>query len=658
MTNKHQENKQEQQSFLFAEEAPVENWQSFVDKLPSVLKLKKQLTDIEAIDYFLAKEILSTSSESGFDYQEFSTLFHLFLALSQFQRQGHTCLPLETIAGQHWFESSDGSDEDYLGYVFPDIILLEDILARFIGANVEQGLVVVDNQQVYLRRYWRFETELADLINHRLQIEAISSQQADADIKAGNGNKAAADIVQQLFPRLGENETDWQKVAVANALNKSFSIIAGGPGTGKTYTVTKLIAALIMQSKVNPDIKLVAPTGKAAQRLSESIAAAIEGFRKDNSIPGSVLDTIPVTGLTLHRLLGVIPNSPNFRHHQDSPLSCDVVIVDEVSMVDLPLMTRLFRALPEKCKVVLLGDCQQLPSVETGSVLADLAISPVTRYSQKNANYIRQLTSQNIESVENLSCDYLTYLTKSRRFQGSGGIGLLAKAIIDGDSNQCWQLLSKDTEQLQLASEKSLSKYIQSLTQDYYREIFLQTDLSAAYSKFQRFRILTPSRLGEAGIESINEMIEQELQSQGFKAYGQKLYRGRPIMITQNHYKLQLFNGDIGMIWPDADGNLKAHFPDGDQFRSVSIPRLPPFETVFAMTIHKTQGSEFESVAMVIPEKGSTRLLSRELIYTGLTRAKSHFQLFSRKTEFCEGVSKCVTRCSGLGSRIDQGRQG
>ncbi|QDP01395.1 exodeoxyribonuclease V subunit alpha [Thalassotalea sp. PS06] len=653
MTNKYQENQQAQQSFLFADEAPVETWQHYLDKLPNVLKLKKQLADIEAIDYFLAKEILATSSESRFDDQEFSALFHLFVALSQFQRQGHTCLPLATVAGQLWFESSEGSDEAYPGYVFAELAFLDDILARFIGACTEQGLVVVDNQQLYLRRYWRFETELADVINHRLRAEAISSQQSDTDSNA-DSNKAAADIVQQLFPHSEENETDWQKVAVANALNKSFSIIAGGPGTGKTYTVTKLIAAIIMQSKVNPDIKLVAPTGKAAQRLSESIAAAVEGFRKDGSIPDSVLDAIPLTGLTLHRLLGVIPNSPNFRHHQDNPLSCDVVIVDEVSMVDLPLMTRLFRALPEKCKVVLLGDCQQLPSVETGSVLADLATSSVTRYSVENANYIRQLTSQNIAASESFNCDYLTYLTKSRRFQGSGGIGLLAKAIIDGDSKQSWQLLTKDTKQLQLASEKFLSKYVQNLTQDYYREIFLQTDLSAAYAKFQGFRILTPSRSGEGGIESLNEMIEQELQSQGFKAYGQTLYRGRPIMITQNHYKLQLFNGDIGMIWPDADGNLKAHFPDGDQFRSVSIPRLPPFETVFAMTIHKTQGSEFASVAMVIPEKGSTRLLSRELIYTGLTRAKSHFQLFSRKKEFIEGIEKRVSRCSGLGSRIQR----
>ncbi|TLU66241.1 exodeoxyribonuclease V subunit alpha [Thalassotalea litorea] len=626
-----------------------------LNQLPELQSVQNQLAEIEAIDYFIAREMVCAlvnvpdAKILAFSEIQIATLFHLFMALSQAQRHGHTCLQLSLLSAQHWFVSStDGEQEQqYDGYVFPDFnTLLRLVNVLPISAD-NDAMVVFDNDSLYLRRYWLFERELADAITQRVANanEIIESQINDQKQR-----------LTQLFPESLQNDIDWQKVAVANALNKSFSIIAGGPGTGKTYTVTKLIAALLMQADKTLDIQLVAPTGKAAQRLSESISAAVESFRKSQLIEEQILNQIPTIGLTLHRLLGVIPNSPNFRHDKQNLLHCDVVIVDEVSMVDLPLMTRLFRALPTTCKVVLLGDCQQLPSVETGSVLADLAPHKTTRFSTGNGQYLAQVCAESfgseVISLNESACDYLTYLTQSRRFTGSGGIGLLAKAIIAGDSLQAWQLLANNTEQLRLSKESSLASYLVQLTNQHYLPVFQSDNLQQAYQAFQQFRILSPCKSGEGGVESINEQVEKELQSKGFIHFSQALYRGRPIMITQNHYKLQLFNGDIGMLWPDQDGNLKAYFPSGDGFRQVSIPRLPPFETVYAMTIHKTQGSEFDQVAMVIPQQGSAKLLTRELLYTGLTRAKSHFQLFSRKKEFTEGVNKQVRRCSGLEQRM------
>ncbi|WP_394176074.1 exodeoxyribonuclease V subunit alpha [Thalassotalea litorea] len=625
-----------------------------LDCLPELQHLQNLLADIEAIDYFIAREIVSAVfSDCDVQFHQgkanvVDTLFYLIIALSQAQRQGHTCLQLTEIAANTWFASTieDNEGKEYPGYVFADLATLKQGLEALAISPDDSSLIVFEHEKLYLRRYWQFERDLAIAIRER--VATVADQTIDNPAEQLALQKQ---VLRRLFPDVAASETDWQKVAVANALNKSFSIIAGGPGTGKTYTVTKLIAALIMQAETTLDIQLVAPTGKAAQRLSESIGAAVESFRKIDLVDDTILDAIPVTGLTLHRLLGVKVNSPNFRHDEHNPLRCDVVIVDEVSMVDLPLMTRLFRALPKDCKVILLGDCQQLPSVETGSVLADLALYENTRYSKNNVDYLQQISGEPLIS-DAQACDYLTYLTKSRRFQGAGGIGRLASAIIQGDSINAWQLLSQSAEQLLLSKESSLAKYILQLTQQYYLPIFSSKNLQEAYQTFQRFRILSPCKSSEGGVEYINEHVEKALQNQGCIPYSQSLYRGRPIMITQNHYKLQLFNGDIGMLWPDPDGNLKAYFPDNDGFRSVSIPRLPPFETVYAMTIHKTQGSEFDHVAMVLPQKGGARLLTRELLYTGLTRAKSHFQLFSRKREFVEGIEKQVSRCSGLGQRI------
>ncbi|WNC70208.1 exodeoxyribonuclease V subunit alpha [Thalassotalea nanhaiensis] len=604
------------------------------------------LEGIQAIDYYLACNLYENSQNKS------SLLFHLYLALSASQRDGHSCLDVSALNEQTlWQTKTEGTEnnryyqepvEEKPGYSFPVFDTLLSSLSEFEVASKDckEQLIVLEHQNLYLRRYWQFEVELANYIEQRLlQTEAVDVSQT-------------ASIIQSLFSEANE-DVDWQLTGVANALNKTFSIIAGGPGTGKTYTVTKLLAGLLMQN-ANIRIDMVAPTGKAAQRLSESIVSAVNSFKQQQVIDDSILEKIPTTASTIHRLLGVIKNSPNFRHHQQNKLNTDVVLIDEVSMVDLPMMTRIFRALPKDCKIILLGDGDQLPSVATGSVLADLTPWPDTQYSATNKDFVEKTTNQTLPDFDSSpSVDYLTYLTLSRRFSGDGGIGRIAKLVIASETEPSWSLLTeKSNQELDFIGDKPLTETIKRLTEQFYAPIFSASTIEQAFSLLVKFRILVPTRIGESGLENINELVENYLTKQHCITNKQENYHGRPIMISQNHYGVNLFNGDIGLLFKDNSGRLMAYFPEGDGYRAISIARLPSFETVYAMTIHKTQGSEFENVALILPESGANRLLSRELIYTGITRAKKHLQIFCSKSVWQTAVSQKVSRASGLTTRL------
>ncbi len=660
---------------------------------------QQQLAGIEAIDYFFAKEMCQVIVIND-DVSEI--LAHVFIALSVNHRAGHTCLALNDIAGKCWGNAYDEQGQcTHQGFTFPDETKLTALLDELELTHNANDLLVFHHQNLYMRRYYHFETELEGFIQQRL------AQQNTLDI-----NEVSA-CIQSLFPpslaselkssELEAEEIDWQKLAVANAINKNFSIIAGGPGTGKTYTVTKLLAALIMlahstnlankaTSDNNPvlNIALVAPTGKAAQRLTESIVSAIAGFK--SLIAPQILSAIPCHAQTIHRLLGVIPNSPNFRHHQDNLLSCDVLLIDEVSMVDLPMMTRIFRALKADTKVILLGDADQLPSVAVGSVLADIAPRPHHGFSQANYHYLAQVCK--IDELQLKSAftyqtetpaDHLSLLMKSRRFDGEGGIGKLANSVIKGDAAQSWQLLcankgaaAQQGSQLSLV-DGELSTWLLPLVKQYYQQISQCANIEQAFALLAKFRVLCVTRQGEYGVDAINHWIAERLSTQGNFAQSQQYYHGMPIMISENDYQLGLFNGDIGLLWRgdstngvnSSDGSdnqpeqLMALFEkrleitdeenviqqdenQSKRYKSLLPSRLPKFEPVYAMTIHKTQGSEFEHVAMVLPKNSNNQLLSRELLYTGITRAKKLLTIASSQQPWQQGVTQAVRRNSGL----------
>ena len=676
-----------------------------IDIYNSFNQAASQLAGLVAVDYFFAKEISQSivfsntsaatsdflTSEAQLNQQQW---FHLLIALSASLREGHSCLPLVEVAGKRLF--SDGTNLDHsgsvnthisqatkehvTGFLFSDIQSLRALLAQLPLTESEQQPIVLSHGRLYLRRYYQFEQELKQVVATRRMI----SSQVTAD-NAHNGPidvEQVKNIIAALFPELatqqeaGNSEIDWQAVAVANAMNKDFAIIAGGPGTGKTYTVTKLLAALVMLAGVHvnrevseentlPRIALVAPTGKAAQRLSESITDAVKGFR--GKIDDKVLDLIPEQAQTLHRLLGVIPEQVNFRHHQENLLAIDILLIDEVSMVDLPMMTRIFRALPVSTKVILLGDADQLPSVAVGSVLADFAPRPHPGYSPDNYHYLAQVTGYQTLTQDNKSindngqysnADCVTFLMKSRRFDGEGAIGRMANYVIKGQHQASWQLLQQsetagNEKQLSLLSG-DIDTWLTPLVEQYYLPLSQCDNIEEAFALLAKFRILSSTRKGPQGVEYLNTRVIDILRDKGAIATNRfdsnyVLYPSQPIMISENDYRLGVFNGDIGLLWRNSQGHLMAVFENANGDYDWILPsRLPKFDTVYAMTIHKTQGSEFNHVAMVLPEQKDNKLLSRELLYTGITRAKQQLSIASNQQVWQTGVSQQVKRHSGL----------
>ena len=679
----------------------------------------KNLAGLVAVDYFFAKEIIqcfpltALSSTSSSQQQ----CFHLLVALSASLRDGHSCLPLDAVASKRLFVDLVRQQISQVplglaeqeqpainnGFLFESTTVLTALLEQLpLGEDAQQP-IVFNNGRLYLRRYYQFEQELKQAVAARRTIKPMSEPQAQEQVEL------IKNIIAKLFPDSVNSDSDasitedidWQALAVANAINKDFAIIAGGPGTGKTYTVTKLLAALIMLALADakgsvknsaksagdtpstPRISLVAPTGKAAQRLSESIINAVQGFRGD--IDDDVLDLIPESAQTLHRLLGVIPEQVNFRHNQDNLLAVDILLIDEVSMVDLPMMTRIFRALPAHTKVILLGDADQLPSVAVGSVLADFAPRPHHGFSDINHQYLTLVTgfesltkqTDNAELAEQSAeknseqclkhysvADCVTFLMKSRRFDGKGGIGRIANYVISGQYQESWQLLKEssevtsnaiDSEQKQLTLlNGSVETWLAPLVSQYYQPLSECKNIADAFALLAKFRILSSTRKGPQGVESLNTLVIEILRNKKVIPYknfaaSSDLYPTQPIMISENDYRLGVYNGDIGLLWRNSQGHLMAVFENASgEYDWIMPSRLPKFETVYAMTIHKTQGSEFDHVAMVLPEQKDNKLLSCELLYTGITRAKSKLSIASAEGIWQSGVSQQVIRYSGL----------
>ncbi|OIQ25737.1 exodeoxyribonuclease V subunit alpha [uncultured Vibrio sp.] len=487
---------------------------------------------------------------------------------------------------------------------------------------------------------------------------------------------------------------NWQKVAAAVALTRRFAVISGGPGTGKTTTVTKLLAALITQAEqveIVPTIRLVAPTGKAAARLTESIGKAISEL----SVSPDLKAKIPTQASTIHRLLGAIPNSAEFRHNRSNPLHLDILVIDEASMVDLPMMYKVVDALPDNARLLLLGDKDQLASVEAGSVLGDICSFQQFGYSSEQTQLLQSLTSFDALGAENQATntsqqrvainretytgqglgDSLCMLQKSFRFDARSGIGQLAKAINSGQASRVDKVLALEFDDIEMRTLNSehYNHMLITLVEEYgkyLQQIHVsrsdvtqsqQEQMSRAQVALQQFslcRLLCAVREGDFGVSGLNYRIERALTTKRLIRPNDELwYPGRPVMVTQNDHGLELYNGDIGICMIDyADENrrLKVFFelPDGS-VKSVLPSRVPSHETAYAMTIHKSQGSEFSLTMMILPPDYSP-VLTRELIYTGITRAKNRLALYSNLNVLKRGIRVKTERASGLVERLQQ----
>ncbi len=526
-------------------------------------------------DFFTARTVLRG--------EERAELRALLLTLAAHQSAGHSCLPL---SGR------------------------QRALAEASGlAASDSGPLVLDAGGLYLRRYWLYETRLAR------QLAALA-------LKEHSPPAGMQDLLTRYFP--DAEPDDRQRLAAERALVQGVSLICGGPGTGKTSTVVRILA-LLQECAAEPlAIALAAPTGKAAARLAESIA------RGKRSLPcgAALLERIPERATTLHRLLGPLPPGPYFRHRAENPLPCDVVVADECSMVDLALMSKLVDAMPPHARLILLGDRDQLASVEAGSVLADLCAGLPER---------------------------TLILRKTYRFPGP--IKALAEAVNQGDGLAAWDLLQAGADgAVGLLAEQAVdavAEYAANRYRPYYELLLRHAPLAEIFEAFNAFRILCANQRGPFSVADINVRLENRLL-RSFAAAGGAWYAGRPVMITANNPSLGLFNGDIGLCLPDGqDGAGLAVFfeAEGGAYRKISPARLAESVSAYALTIHKSQGSEFAEVLICLPERVNP-VLSRELLYTAMTRAKQTLRIAARKDVFLACAQRRVERFSGLTERI------
>ncbi|MCM0083532.1 exodeoxyribonuclease V subunit alpha [Geomonas sp. Red32] len=563
---------------------------------------------------------------------------------------GNVCLDLADIAGTT-------IEVDAAHVSLPPLEEIKAALLKSpcVTAAGEFRPLVLDGDRLYLYRYWRYERDLVRVLLHR-----SAPAPGDLDLpllRAG---------VERLFGSARAGETDWQKVAALAALWKPLTVVSGGPGTGKTSTVIKILALLLEQAKGGHlRIALTAPTGKAAARLKDSI----RGMKERLDCSSEIRNLIPEEVTTIHRLLGVRGGSLRFRHDADNPLPHDVVIVDEASMVAMPLMARLAIALRPATRLILLGDRDQLASVEAGAVLGDICGGGRSEpFSAAFSAFVREVGGEelpvpvaqgedvtaSVTGTEIPLADSLVVLKRNYRFGADSGIGAAARAVNGGEGIRALEILTGDefgeVEWQDMPAPERLKKALAAKVEEGYAPYLAAPAPGDALRLFDRFRLLCALRNGPAGVAGVNEIVEEILAEKGLIDRSSRWYRGRPVMITVNDYNLKLFNGDIGIVLPDpdSDGMPRVWFPAPDGgVRKVSPARLPEHETVFAMTVHKSQGSEFESVLMLLPGHES-ETLTRELIYTGITRARSRAAIWGEKPVFLEGVSRRVERTSGL----------
>ena len=520
-------------------------------------------------------------------------------------RSHHTCLPLERY----------GADERRALQALP-----------ICGAPGDDAPLILSGDRLFLHSHYLMEKEVAAMITRRNQPQLSQREGVIRDFL----NQSFGD----LPPSSGEAPVDFQRLAVFQAATRNLAIITGGPGTGKTFVVAKIMA-LLRALAPGIDIRLAAPTGKAAMRLMESLSPG-----------GDELEAV-----TLHRLLGMRRDGRTFRYGEDNPVPVDALIIDEASMVDLAMMHRVLSALPEHARLILLGDPHQLPSVETGNVLGDLcagepSFSPAFRKAA--AACVGPLQPG---GKPGRLTDAITRLEKNYRFAADSAIGKLAAAIKSGVANLREAAVDDAIEVRDVAALSPEHCAAQLLPNwgDYLRLLGEPGAGAAELLKaFEQCRILCSHRRGFPGVEAINRAIELRLEQQGRKSPGARYFHGQPILITRNDYNLRLFNGDLGICVRQGDAwQVAFPFPGGLQY--FPTPRLPAHETCYAMTVHKAQGSEFDHALLILPAMSAHQeLLTRELAYTAVTRCKERVTIYCKESDWQTIMRETAQRVSGM----------
>ena len=539
--------------------------------------------------------------------------------------KGHVCLDLDT-AGEPLRANGITPPKDWAK------TLAE---SKTVTAPGERAPLVLDSGRLYLHRYWHYETRLANAL--RRMARAVPDID-DAEL---------AKHVRELFPELGNGEElDRQALAAVLGVTRRLAIISGGPGTGKTTTVLKLIA---LAQQLDPDltVALAAPTGKAAGRLAEVIASS--------NVSDRVHKRLPDEPQTLHRLLGYNPARQTVRHDATKPLPYGLVVVDEASMVDLGLMARLVDALAPDARLVLVGDRDQLASVEAGAVLGDIC-GVANGFAGDDAKHLETLLGMLVPKVDGPASPIsssIALLKHNYRF-GEGAIGRFADAVIHGDKDDALAAAAEGgLDWRPLTGERMLAEILARVAGECFRPVLDAGSPEEALERFNRFRLLAAERRGVFGVEGLNARVESLLDVHAVDAW----YKGRPVLITENDYELGLYNGDFGLAWPNENERLMVWVAATDgTHRAISPARLPVHETCYAMTVHKAQGSEFDRIALVLPPRESA-VVTRELLYTAVTRARKNVEIWATETALFSAIERRIRRASGLAERLLAGRK-
>ena len=635
------------------------------------IKTLHEQGSLRDLDYFLA-EMLSRR------YNNATPEILLTAAITSHNMiDSHICLDLNEMAGKEWPKQSA---DDYEASPFKIKLPSKDKWIELLNsselccaensdsAEISPTPLVLVDSRVYLHRYFSYEKLVAEKL---LELATPKDNKGQPTVSSDDNNK----LLNILFPTNNTKQIAAAKVILENRL----LIISGGPGTGKTYTLARLIALLAAASgDESPVIRMAAPTGKAAMRMRESIRNAKEDIKaalKNDSNLQKIAD-IPENACTLHRLLGTISNSTKFRYNAENPLPADILIIDEASMIDLPMMAKLLSALQENTKLILLGDMHQLSSVEPGSVMGDICQAA---QNAQNSHLGRSLVE----------------LTFSHRFDADSPIGLLSSSLqaagssSDPKGDNAWDtlnnlshlkhdkhrvLLHETPEKLSDDKNQPIDDFREAIWKNH-KNLLDATTVEEAFRAVSDFRVFSPLRKGPHGVQTINKLIEDTLASKNPEHKDtrplntvEEFYNRRVVIIKSNDYGLKLFNGDIGIVMnEDANGSAEntppkkvVWFESSTEessekcYRSFSCNMIPEHETAFAMTIHKSQGSEYKKVMVIMPHRDNEHLFTKELLYTAITRAQEEVNLWCNENIFKATACRKAECTSGLVEQLEQ----
>ena len=583
------------------------------------------------------------------EYFEEPAIWPYAYLLSQKLTEGNICISVDDVPDN--LNSTPYSKS----ITAKELISLKHLVSK---QDVLTTPFILHNDRLYFQRYFKYETSIIHKLNDLIAAEKTVLANRMNQLESQRTLIQSLNTDYKLDNLTPKEKVDWQLVAVTQALLNNFTIITGGPGTGKTTTLAKLLIVLYALEP-NAKVALAAPTGKASMRMLESLKSSTLNFTEETK--AKIGQLVPST---IHSLLGYKRESVNFKHNAENPLPYNWVVVDEASMIDVPMFSKLLAAIGDNTRIILLGDKDQLASVEAGSLLGDLCqtLPSLNQFLNETAQWIntfitdddRKINAEFINDTKQLLAGHIIELKYSHRFNSQGAIGKVSRAVIDGKVDEVKALIENAQGTNVIVDQKNDPALLENFVAGY--EAYInEHDKAEALKKLNQLRVLVAVRQGPRGLYAINKAIELHLRKKALIKPDDEFYENRPIMITRNMYDLGLLNGDTGIMRKDASGNMKVWFEDGQGgIKSVLPAYLNYSETAFAMTIHKSQGSEFDHVMVILPEGTSNALLTRELLYTGITRAKLSITIQGEMATIEHAVNSCVKRISGITGRIDQ----